>query len=97
MNSAFARTSSRTDPAGLVTAYTYDEAGRMLTRDSGSRLDTFAYDDAGNMILMGDGAYTTTIAYDAEHRPVQYLVNGPGFTSPTVTPTPSGSTIPTNA
>ena len=60
------RLTQMTDPNGLVTAYTYDLRGRVLTITEtppvgSARTTTFTYDDAGQLKTAtspnGDGAH----------------------------------------
>ena len=43
------RLTKMTDPNGLMTQFTYDYRGRMLTKVVGSLTTTYTYDAAGNL------------------------------------------------
>ncbi|MDD4463256.1 MAG: DUF6531 domain-containing protein, partial [Desulfobacterales bacterium] len=57
------------DPNGLVTVLTYDELGRVISRNVGGETTGFAYDGAGNLtrITMPDGSFLNH-QYDDAHR-----------------------------
>jgi YD repeat-containing protein len=66
------RPGSLTDPNGLVTSFTYDPRGRLLSKNTGGELTSYTYDGAGNLThvaLPAGAAYTYT--YDAAHRLTQ--------------------------
>lgn len=49
------RMTTRTDQRNLTTAYTYDRRGVMLTRTTGTTLDTWDYDAVGRPVLADRG------------------------------------------
>ncbi len=69
---------SETDPAGYVTRYAYDGAGRLIRTEKEGQLTTYAYDSLGRQseihdyFGMGKSDYiNNTITYDALNRVVQ--------------------------
>ena len=68
---------SETDPAGYVTRYAYDGAGRLIRTEKEGQLTTYAYDSLGRQseihdyFGMGKSDYiNNTITYDALNRVV---------------------------
>jgi len=57
------RMTQRTDQRGISTAFTYEDRGGLLTRTTGTDLDTFAHDSTGRLTLAGRG---TTVGPDPE-------------------------------
>lgn len=57
------------DPNGLVSDLTYDEIGRLISRNIGGETTGFVYDGAGNLtrITMPDGSFLD-YQYDDAHR-----------------------------
>jgi|GEM_PF-2155711 len=57
------RMTQRTDQRGIPTAFTYEDRGGLLTRTTGSDVDTFDYDSAGRLTLAERG---TTVGPDPD-------------------------------
>lgn len=68
---AHGRPLSMTDPNGLITTFTYDLRGRLLTRNSGGLLTVFSYTPAGQPLRTTnpDGSWTER-QYDAAQQEV---------------------------
>ena len=65
---------AKTDRNGIVTAYTYDALGRLVTEDAGGELQSYTYDANGNLLTMTDASGTTTRTYDALNRNITKTV-----------------------
>ncbi len=63
---------------GVVTTYTYDGFGRLLTERAGTDRKTYTYDKAGNLLTATANGVTTTRTYDAEGRVTSKTVDGIG-------------------
>jgi YD repeat-containing protein len=91
---------NRSDPPETNSVvWTYDEAGRVLTRAANSVTVATTYDDNGNRLTVADGTRTITTTYDRLNRPLTVGVSGDSgagttytysLTSPTWTD-PTGS------
>jgi len=79
--------SSATDPNGNVTAFVYDDFGRVLRQASPvTGVTTYSYDPAGNLIATTDAnGATTTRTFDAANRVVSSTSTRGGAASETVT------------
>jgi RHS repeat-associated protein len=92
---------NRTDPpfTSSVT-WTYDAAGRILTRTANGTTTTYTYDANGNKLTASDGSLTITATYDRLNRPLtvddedagstadttySYSLTSPSWTDPTGT------------
>ncbi|TDQ00653.1 RHS repeat-associated protein [Labedaea rhizosphaerae] len=71
--------STRTDPAGRTTSYTYDADNRLtnLSYDGTTPAVSYSYDTDSRRIAMADGTGTTTYAYDPTSRPTS-ITDGHG-------------------
>ena len=49
------------------TAYTYDNAGRMITKTDGTGITTYAWQDEDRMVGVTTAAGTITYTYDADN------------------------------
>lgn len=66
---AASRLTSRTDPAGLVTAFVYDRAGRITKAHQGTWSVAFTYDSAGRVVSKAfSNGSVCTMAYDSDNR-----------------------------
>jgi RHS repeat-associated protein len=84
---------SQTDANNHTTGYTYDNAGRRITRTLPlGQQELLGYDDAGNLTSRKDfNGRVTTFGYDAMNR-LHYRVPDPSLAEPTIefTYTPNG-------
>ncbi|MCH9628165.1 MAG: hypothetical protein S4CHLAM2_18200 [Chlamydiales bacterium] len=55
---------SETDPEGNTTHYSYDFAGRLISKKIGERLTIYSYDALGNMSQTLEGPVSTTHLYN---------------------------------
>ena len=63
------RQENRSDPPMTASiTWTYDAAGRILTRTADSATTTYTYDLAGNKLTASDGTFTINAAYDRLNR-----------------------------
>ena len=82
---------SQRDPAGNVTQYQYDAAGRRTSQvDAAGQTRTYGYDAADNPTTVAYGDGTTTVktltrTFDALNQPSTEAVSGPGLASPLTT------------
>ena len=95
------RQENRSDPPTTASVtWTYDGAGRTLTRTANSATTTYTYDANGNQLTASDGTFTITSAYDRLNRVLTvddedagttadttytYSLTGPSWTDPTGT------------
>ena len=85
-------------PSSASVQYTYDGAGRVLTRQADGVTVTSTYDANGNRLTVGDGTFTITATYDRLNRPLTvddedagttadttytYSLTSPSWTDPT--------------
>lgn len=62
---------NRTDPLPTVSvAWTYDGAGRILTRTADGVATTYTYDANGNKLTATTGSHAITTTYDRLNRPL---------------------------
>lgn len=95
------RKENRSDPPQTASiAWTYDGAGRILTRTADSVTTTYTYDDSGNKLTATDGTLLITATYDRLNRVMTvddedagttpdttytYSLTSPAWTDPTGT------------
>lgn len=95
------RQENRSDPPLTASvSWTYDGAGRILTRTANGITTTYAYDAAGNRLTATDGTLTISATYDRLNRPLTvddedagttadttytYALTSPSWTDPTGT------------
>jgi RHS repeat-associated protein len=78
------RQENRADPIGTYSVqYTYDGAGRVLTRQADGVTVTSTYDANGNRLTIGDGTFTITTTYDRLNRPLTVDDEDAGTTADT--------------
>lgn len=71
---------TKTDKKGILTTYTYDSHGRVLTEIIGNSSIIYTYDNNGNVLTMTDSTGTTTNAYDVFNRLTSKVVPALGTT-----------------
>jgi RHS repeat-associated protein len=59
-----------------LVSWTYDGAGRILSRVAGGQTTSYSYDDNGNRLTATSGAGTITTTYDRLNRPMQVTISG---------------------
>jgi len=78
------RQESRVDPPFTNSvSWTYDGAGRVLTRTADGVTMTYSYDDNGNKLTASDGTFTITATYDRLNRVLTVDDEDPGTTADT--------------
>jgi RHS repeat-associated protein len=64
--------------SNTLISWTYDGAGRVLSRTAGGQTTTYSYDEAGNRKTAQSAAGTITTTYDRLNRTLSVTVSGDG-------------------